>query len=126
MSRDLRRAIVSVAWTGAVLAVLALFLFGVRAAFSTAVGALLACGNLYVLGRVVAAMLGRGSGLGAWRLVGVIKMVALIVAVWLLLTKGIVDPIAFVVGLGALPLGLAIDSMRTPGRANEPPEEDDR
>jgi hypothetical protein len=126
VSRDLRQAIVAVAVTGAVLALAMLFLSGIRASFSAAVGAGVACANLYVLGRAVAAMLERGSFASAWRLVGLLKMILLFGGVWLLLTAGIVDPIPLVVGLGALPLGLALGSMLGAGRGKEAPEKDGR
>jgi hypothetical protein len=125
VSRDLRRAIRWVAVTGALLA-LAMGLFsGFRAGFSTAVGAAVASANLYVLGRAVAAMLGRGSGARAWRMLGLLKMILLFAGVWILLTTGLVDPIPLVVGLGALPLGLATGSMLGSGRGNEAAETDD-
>jgi ATP synthase I chain len=123
MSRDLRYSVGWVAAAGGVLSLGMLFFFGLRAGFSTAVGAAVACANLLVLARVVAAMLGRGTSVRAWRAVGVIKMVALIVAVWALLTTGLVDPIPLVVGLGALPLGLATGSMLGSGRGKEAPED---
>ena len=125
MKRDLREAAFWVAGAGALLSLGMLFFFGLRAGISTAVGAALACANLYILSRVVAAMLGRGSSVKAWRAVGVVKMISLIAAVWLLLTTGLVDPIPLVVGLGALPLGLATGSMLSTGRGKEAPEEDD-
>jgi len=114
--RDLKRPLVSVAVTGAVFTVLA-FVFGsARAGFSTGAGALIAFANLYVLGRVVG-----GAGKGAWRLIGVFKMVALFAGVWLLLTTGLVDPIPLVAGLLALPVGLVTGSMLSAGRARDAP-----
>jgi hypothetical protein len=123
VTRDLRRAIRWVAIAGAVLALPMGLFAGIHAGFSTAVGALVACVNLYVLGRSVGAMIGRGSP--AWRFVSVLKMIALFGGVWLLLTTGIVDPIPLVVGLGALPLGLAAGSMLDRSRGKEAPEKDD-
>jgi hypothetical protein len=126
VSRDLRQAITWVAVTGVILALGVVFFSGFRAGFSTAVGAAVASANLYVLGRAASAMLGRGSGAQAWRIVAVLKMLLLFVGVWVLLTTGIVDPIPLVVGLGALPLGLATGSMLAAGRGKEAPEKDGR
>jgi hypothetical protein len=123
MDAELRRFILAVAITGAVLALAMLGISGVHAGFSTAMGAGVACANLYVMGRAVAAMLGPSGGRG-WKLVGALKMLALFAGVWLLLTKGVVDPIPLVVGLCALPLGLAIGSILANSRGKEAPEKD--
>jgi hypothetical protein len=62
---------------------------------------------------------------GAWRALGALKMLLLFGAVWFLLTSRAVDPIPFVVGLGALPIGLVTGSLLSPGRAKEAREDDE-
>jgi hypothetical protein len=47
----------------------------------------------------------------AWGLFAVVKIVVLFGGIYLLLTKGLVDPIALVVGYGVLPLGIAASSL---------------
>lgn len=50
-------------------------------------------------------------GGAAWGLFAVLKIVVLFGGIYLLLTKGMVDPIALVVGYGVLPLGIAASSL---------------
>jgi hypothetical protein len=113
----LRRCIGAVAVTGAVLSAAALPLAGLWSAFSVAVGGAVAAGNLWVLGRVIAAILpGDAQGAktqsrGGWALVGLVKMIALVAVVWLLMRHGLVAPLSMVVGLCALPIGIAIGSL---------------
>ncbi|MCA9586520.1 MAG: hypothetical protein KC657_14280, partial [Myxococcales bacterium] len=59
---------------------------------------------------------GRRGGL-AWGLLAVVKIVVLFGGMWLLLTRGWVDPIALLVGYGALPLGISAGTL---GRALRP------
>jgi len=47
----------------------------------------------------------------AWGLFAVLKIIVLFGGIYLLLTKGLVDPIALVVGYGVLPLGIAASSL---------------
>jgi hypothetical protein len=64
-------------------------------------------------------------GAAAWGLFGVLKLVVLFGGIYVLLTKGLVDPMPLVVGYGVLPLGIAASSLfsglaprsRRPGRA---------
>lgn len=114
--RDLRALLAAVAICGAAFTVGAFVLAGAHAAFSTAIGAAIATSNLYVLGRAVGA-----TGKSAWRVIGLVKMLALFAGVWLLLTWRLVDPIPLVVGLGALPVGLTTGSMLSAGRARKAP-----
>jgi hypothetical protein len=133
--RDLRGPLISVSATGAALTAAMGALGTGRSAWSTGVGALVAVANLYVLGRVVGATLGTGGG-AAWRILGGMKMLILFAAVWLLLTSRLVDPIPFVVGLGALPIGLVTGSLvpgfvagdygrEAPGSDPKPPQKPD-
>jgi hypothetical protein len=50
-------------------------------------------------------------GGAAWGLFAVLKILVLFGGIFLLLTKGLVDPIALVVGYGVLPLGIAASSL---------------
>jgi hypothetical protein len=113
----MRRSIASVACTGGAMALLALFTFGAWSAFSVAVGAAIATANLWVLARVIAALLpsesegARAQSRAGWGLVAALKMLGLLAVVWLLMRHGVVSPIAMVVGLGSLPIGIAIGSL---------------
>jgi hypothetical protein len=50
-------------------------------------------------------------GAAAWGLFGVLKLVVLFGGIYVLLTKGLVDPMPLVVGYGVLPLGIATSSL---------------
>jgi ATP synthase I chain len=107
----------SVALAGAGLALGGAVFVGLRAAISVALGATLAVGNLWVLARVVAALLPADSvgasaqSRVAWALVALLKMGGLFAVVWLLMRHGVVDPLAMLVGFMALPIGIAIGSL---------------
>jgi hypothetical protein len=65
-------------------------------------------------------------GGAAWGAFAVVKIIVLFGGIWILLTKGMVDPMPLVVGYGVLPLGIAASSLYTsllprsrgPGRRN--------
>lgn len=65
-------------------------------------------------------------GGAAWGAFAVVKIILLFGGIWILLTKGLVDPMPLVVGYGVLPLGIAASSLYTslrprsrgPGRRN--------
>jgi hypothetical protein len=98
---------------------------------SVAVGAMLATANLWVLARVVEAMLpGREEGVGgeregdagepekpagaarqAWRAVGTVKTVTLLGVATLLMVGGVAAPLPLMVGLCSLPIGIAIGAL---------------
>ena len=50
-------------------------------------------------------------GAAAWGLFGVLKLVVLFGGIYVLLTKGLIDPMPLVVGYGVLPLGIAASSL---------------
>ncbi len=112
----MRASLAGVAVSGGALALGGLVLAGPGAAFSIAVGAGLALGNLWALARIVVALLpeepeSSSGGLAGWALLGALKMFALMGAVWLLMRHGIVSPIPMVIGFGALPMGIAMGAL---------------
>ncbi len=114
----LRISLVAVAVSGAVLTFCALLASGVSAALSVGMGALLATGNLWVLARIVAALLPDEQSApeatknrGGWALLAVLKMVGLLGAAWLLMRHGVVSPLPMLIGFGSLPIGIAIGSI---------------
>lgn len=52
-------------------------------------------------------------GAAAWGAFGLLKIVVLFGGIYVLLTKGLVDPMPLVVGYGVLPLGIAASSLFT-------------
>jgi ATP synthase I chain len=113
----MRRILGAVAVAGAGLAACALVVSGPWSAFSVAAGAAIATANLWVLARIVRALLptdaegARAQSRAGWALVAMLKMVGLFGVVWLLIRHGLVSPMSLVVGLGALPIGIAIGSL---------------
>jgi hypothetical protein len=113
----MRRSILAVAATGGVLSLAALLFFGPTTAFSVAMGGALAAANLFILARIVAALLpaerdgARTQSKAAWGLLAMLKLFGLIAVVWLLMRHEIVSPIPMVIGFGALPIGIAIGSL---------------
>ncbi len=53
---------------------------------------------------------GKRAG-SAWALFAVMKILVLFGGVWILLTRGLVDPIPLVVGYGVLPLGISVSGI---------------
>ena len=116
----------AVAASGAVFTFGAGLLWGGGTAVSVAVGASIAAANLYVLARIVSAVLpqaaqaeaessgraskGMATGL-VWGLFALVKMIVLFGGIWLLMVKGLVSPLPLVVGYGAMPIGIAVGSL---------------
>jgi hypothetical protein len=115
--RRLVSAMVAVGLSGAAMAITAAFLWGNRMAISVSTGATIAASNLYVLARIVHALLdgnrdgSGGSNAGGWGVIAVTKMFFLFGGIWWVMTRGLVDPIGLVVGYGSLPIGIAIGAI---------------
>jgi hypothetical protein len=111
-------ALVAVGSCGGLMAVTAAFVWGTRFALSVGAGAAIAGSNLYVLSKIVGAMMAGGTSgespgasAGTWGVLAMVKMVALFGGIWLVMTRGLVDPMGLVVGYGSLPIGIAIGSI---------------
>ena len=52
-------------------------------------------------------------GGAAWGAFAVVKIAILFGSIWILLTRGLVDPIPLVVGYGVLPLGITVGGLLT-------------
>jgi hypothetical protein len=115
----MRASIVAVAVAGVALTGGALLVFGLSTALSVGLGAAIATANLWVLAKIVAALLPDGTGAagagrgnaGAWGVVAALKVLALVAGVWLLMRHGVVSPMPLMVGFGSLPIGIAIGSL---------------
>jgi ATP synthase I chain len=107
----------AVALAGGALALCALAFAGAGAAVSVAVGAGLAAGNLWLLARIVSALLpedrpgAEAQSRAGWALVAALKMFGLLALAWLLMRHGIVSPLPMLIGFAALPIGIAIGSL---------------
>lgn len=104
---------------GGLLAVGALALEGPRAAVGVALGAALAAANLWVISRVVRALVGRGGRPLFWALVGTVKVVVLMGAVYLLVMARFADILPLVLGYGALFVGILEVHLRAAPQQDE-------
>ncbi len=98
----------------------ALALDGPGAALGVVLGATLAVANLWVISRVVRALVGRGGRALFWALVGTVKVVVLMGAVYLLVMARLADILPLVLGYGALPIGILAVQLRAAPQQDEP------
>jgi hypothetical protein len=125
---------------GLLLSIGALALYGTKAGLSVGVGAIIAVANLVTMSAIIRALLkppdepegekdestqpaepqprvdhraeGKRGGT-AWGIFAVLKILILFGGIWILLTRGWVDPIPLVVGYGVLPIGIAASGLLT-------------
>lgn len=124
VDRGVRDAIVAVVVTGGVATAFGALAFGPKVALSIVVGTALAASNLWALGRILGRVLRRAWAAGTesgpstsaagWAFLAVLKMAVLFGGAWLLMVRGLVDPIGLVVGYGAMPLGIAVSALLGP------------
>lgn len=113
----LRNSISAVAGSGAALAAAGALLAGAWTGVSIAAGGALAAANLWALSRIVVALLpdhaagAEAQSRAAWALVAMLKLGALLAGVWLLLRGSLVSPLPMLIGLTALPIGIAIGAL---------------
>ena len=135
---DANTATICAAVIGLIFTVAAFAIGGGRTAFSVAAGAVIAVANLVFLRAIIRAVIqapeepekkegeeagpapdheeeGRRGG-AAWGIFAILKIFLLFGGIYVLLTKGLVDPIPLVIGYGVLPLGIvastAVGSLR--------------
>ena len=112
------------------MAIGAFALYGGKAAGSAAFGTALAIANLWVLGKVIAAMLPpvedsaeadgaprpepgtrkKGSP-AAWGVFALLKVLVLFALVLVAVNTGLVTPLGFLAGYGALPIGIVMAQL---------------
>ncbi len=103
----------AVALVGGLFSLLAFAWRGTGFALSVSLSATLVLLNLYVLARALGAILrvGATSSKLGWTFMAFIKTAALLAVVYIILTRKLVDPLALVIGLAALPVGLTLGSL---------------
>lgn len=83
------------------------------AAFSVAVGAVMSMLSFVVLAVVVyKSMTGQGRAVVVIASLGMIKVIALGAILWWLISTGVADPIAFMIGFGTMVVTLVIEGMK--------------
>jgi hypothetical protein len=112
--------IASIAVVGLLLTLGATFGFGLRHGLGVLVGASLATLNLWSLKRIGAGIFSEaGRKRRLWGVAGALKFMALAGLMVALLALHVVQPIAFVIGYGALPIGITLGSLLGPRVAEE-------
>ena len=116
----LRTALWGIALTGAALTLASPFVLGRGGVLGVALGSGLAAFNLWALARIVRAFM-NGAGL-PWVLLAALKLIGLLVIVALLLKLDITSVVPLAVGYGAMPVGIVIAqlSMARPRAATSP------
>lgn len=115
-----RTALVAVAVVGLVLFIVVLPIYGPRFAAGMGIGSLLGLADLYVIGRGVQGFLGGGSA-GAWTVVAMLKLTALLGLIYALFAFGLVEGLPLLIGLGALPLGVVVSQLTGTRHPAPPP-----
>ena len=117
----LTASLVTCLGTGAVFALVAAATYSLRTGLSVAVGAIIGAANLYALARIITSALAgpaapneeaaapRPSRL--WMPFAFLKVLFLYAGLWVLLSLHLVAPMALFVGLGSLPIGIAIGAL---------------
>lgn len=82
-------------------------------AIGTLIGGLLATANLVLFIRIVETFIAQTQGGKAvpWAMLWALKLAGLFVCVFVILRRGDVNALAFVIGYGALPIGIAVSSL---------------
>jgi lipid-A-disaccharide synthase-like uncharacterized protein len=101
----------TVALSGAVLTLCSPLIFGSGGVVSTGLGALLAVGNLWAIGKLVRNLLGGSRG-ATWGPLGVLKLVALFLVLYVLLRSDIAKVLPLAFGYLALPFGIVLSQLR--------------
>ena len=99
--------VVAIAFT-----ILSAVLQGTFFAVGTLIGGVLATLNLMVFARVAAAFIEQKGRSTPWAIIGGIKLIGLFLCVYIILSRGDISAVAFIMGYGALPVGISIGTLR--------------
>lgn len=101
----------TVAVIGLITAVAVGYFAGRGAGASAAYGATLGLANLLILGRMVRSFLGSDGTSRTWVVAALTKLAVLVLAMYLPVRAGLVQVLPFIIGFGALPLGIALGQL---------------
>jgi len=116
----LKGAMWSIALLGPILALCGFLLFGVMGLMASAMGSVLAFFNLWAVARIVRGLVEEPRLRARWSLLAVLKMSALIGAVFSLVLSGL-PILAIAVGYAAMPIGIVIGQLWVPAPADDDP-----
>jgi len=108
---ELGRPVFAVGIIGVLAAIGAWFFVGSSAAIGVAVGASTATLNLWAFTRIGTAFLSRRGVRASWGLLAGFKLLALFGTVALVLRTGTADPVSFLIGYLALPVGIVASQL---------------
>jgi hypothetical protein len=108
---ELGRPVFAVAAIGVVASLGALALAGVHGAIGVGVGAATATLNLWAFTRLGTAFLSRRGVRASWGVLAGLKLIGLFVAVAMLLKTEVTDPVSFLIGYLALPVGIVASQL---------------
>lgn len=114
MDPALRSAVLVTAVTALIFSVIGAVVVAPFWGLGVLVGGMLATANLVLfirLGRMYLELQGQST---PWALMAVLKLIGLFACVGVILWRGAVPPLAFVIGYGALPIGISIGSLIKP------------
>ena len=120
-SMELRSVLKTVFVVGILATACVAFGFGLRGGLSAGFGALLGFGNLLLMGRMVRAFVSRNGVSMPWVVAALLKLAALFLPMYLPVRAGILELLPFVLGFGALPVGIVASqflSVPTQSKAN--------
>jgi hypothetical protein len=112
--QDLRAALWAIALTGALLTLASPFVLGRGGVVGVALGSGIAAFNLWALARIVRAFM-NGAGL-PWVLLGAMKLLGLLAVVALVLGLGLTGAIPLAIGYAALPVGIVFAQLSSASR----------
>jgi hypothetical protein len=104
----------SVTVVGVLTAVAVGYFSGRGAGASAAYGATLGLINLVALGRMVRVFLGAQGASIPWFVAALTKLAVLLLAMYLPVRAGLVQVLPFIIGFGALPLGIVLGQFTAP------------
>jgi hypothetical protein len=110
-SVGIRRALIAVCTFGLLGTVAALWLGGMKSAWSVAIGAGIAAGNLWLLAQMVRAFLAQKGATAPWGIVAVLKFALLFGAMYVLVKTRTVDILPCAIGFCALPVGIVFAQL---------------
>lgn len=106
-------SLVATAVVGSLLALGGGWVYDWRTAASIAVGTAVAAANLVALGRLVNSYLSSSGSRTPWGIVALVKTAALFALVAALVIFRVVEVLPFMVGFGAMPMGITFGQLRT-------------
>lgn len=98
--------------TAIVLTVAMALVEGVWWSVGTLIGGVLATLNLLLFSQLASAFIAQKGRSAPWAVLGGVKLLGLFFCVYVILRRGDVAPLAFVIGYGALPIGITLSSLR--------------